>query len=150
VDAPRGDGAVRRAAHGSHGVAPAHAWRVPGRDRRWRQGGRGARRGVRVGGARGVARPGAVRALGHRLQDEPRRRRLAAVEDGYVGAAAVRRAEALVAGRRARGLAVGLVAGAIVQAPAWVCGDCAPALVLVLPCAGAARRSTTIVGGGTT
>jgi hypothetical protein len=55
---------------------------------------------------------------------------VAAVEDGHAGAAAVRRAEALVVGRRARGLAVGLVAGAIEQAPAWLCGDGAPALVL--------------------
>nr|TKW22045.1 hypothetical protein SEVIR_4G203100v2 [Setaria viridis] len=55
---------------------------------------------------------------------------VAAVEDGYAGAAAVRRAEALVAGRRARGVVVGLVAGAIEQAPAWLCGDGAPALVL--------------------
>ncbi|KAG2613374.1 hypothetical protein PVAP13_4KG351500 [Panicum virgatum] len=55
---------------------------------------------------------------------------VAAVEEGYEGAAAVRRAEALVAKRRARSIAVGLVAGAIEQAPAWLCGDDASALVL--------------------
>ncbi|OEL14079.1 hypothetical protein BAE44_0024898 [Dichanthelium oligosanthes] len=55
---------------------------------------------------------------------------VAAVEEGCEGAAAVRRAEALVAGRRARGFAFGLVAGAIEQAPAWLCGDGASALVL--------------------
>ncbi|KAL6874128.1 hypothetical protein ACP4OV_014210 [Aristida adscensionis] len=52
-------------------------------------------------------------------------------EEGYGGpAAAVRRAEEVVAGRRARGVAVALVAGAIEQAPAWLCGDGAPALVV--------------------
>ncbi|KAL6603089.1 hypothetical protein ACP70R_043450 [Stipagrostis hirtigluma subsp. patula] len=52
-------------------------------------------------------------------------------EEGYGGPAAVRRAEALVAGRRVRGVAIGLMAGAIEQAPAWLCGDEAPALVVV-------------------
>lgn len=51
-------------------------------------------------------------------------------EEGYAGRAAVHRAEALVAGRRARGFAVGLAAAAIEQVPAWLCGDGAPALVL--------------------
>ncbi|CAD6336020.1 unnamed protein product [Miscanthus lutarioriparius] len=51
-------------------------------------------------------------------------------EEGYAGRAAVHRAEALVAGRRAHGVAVGLVAAEIEQVPAWLCGDGAPALVL--------------------
>jgi hypothetical protein len=53
-----------------------------------------------------------------------------AEEEGYAGRAAVQRAEALVAGRRARGFAVGVAAAAIEQVPAWLCGDGAPALVL--------------------
>ena len=76
VDAAVGDGAVRRAPDDGDGVAPAHAQGVPGRgggDRRRR--GRRADGRVGVGRARGLARPGAVRALGHRLQDEPGRRR---------------------------------------------------------------------------
>ncbi|KAF8687215.1 hypothetical protein HU200_042883 [Digitaria exilis] len=52
----------------------------------------------------------------------------------YEGASAcVRRAEQLVAGHGVRGAAVGLVAGAIEQAPAWLCGDgAAPAVVFGL------------------
>ncbi|RLN11204.1 hypothetical protein C2845_PM09G20330 [Panicum miliaceum] len=84
---------------------------------------------------------------------------VAAVEEGYAGAAAVRRAEALGAGAgRARGLAVGLVAGAIEQAPAWLCGDGASALLLAAKvaacCACAAiyydcrRRHDRISGSG--
>ena len=48
---------------------------------------------------------------------------------GYAGRAAVHRAEALVAGRRARSVAVGLAAAAIEQVPAWFCGDGAPAVL---------------------
>ncbi|TVU08379.1 hypothetical protein EJB05_41783, partial [Eragrostis curvula] len=55
---------------------------------------------------------------------------VAAAEEGYGGAAAVRRAEALVAGRRAHGIAIGLLASAIEQAPTWLCGDGVPALVV--------------------
>ncbi|CAN6220560.1 unnamed protein product, partial [Urochloa humidicola] len=54
---------------------------------------------------------------------------VATVEDGCHGAVVVRRAEALVAGRPARGVAVGLLAAAIEQAPAWLCGDGAPAVL---------------------
>ncbi|KAF8658591.1 hypothetical protein HU200_059052 [Digitaria exilis] len=60
---------------------------------------------------------------------------VAAVEEEvyYEGSAAcVRRAEQLVAGRGVRGAAVGLVAGAIEQAPAWIIGDGAPAVVFGL------------------
>jgi hypothetical protein len=69
VRVPRGDGTVHRAPRDDHGVAPAHAQGFPGR--------RGHRPpdGVQVGGARWVARAGAVRALGHRLQGELRRGR---------------------------------------------------------------------------
>lgn len=55
---------------------------------------------------------------------------VAAAEEGHVGAAAVRRAEELVTGRRARGIAVSLLVGAIEQAPVWLCGAAAPALVV--------------------
>jgi hypothetical protein len=45
-------------------------------------------------GARGVALPCAVHAVGHCLHDESRL--ITAAEEGYVGTATVRKAEALV------------------------------------------------------
>uniref|UniRef100_A0A0E0E4K4 Uncharacterized protein n=1 Tax=Oryza meridionalis TaxID=40149 RepID=A0A0E0E4K4_9ORYZ len=56
---------------------------------------------------------------------------VAAVEDGYEGRAAVDRAEALVTGRRARGIAVAFAASLVEQAPSRWCGDGAPAFVVV-------------------
>ncbi|EAZ01923.1 hypothetical protein OsI_23949 [Oryza sativa Indica Group] len=56
---------------------------------------------------------------------------VAAVEDGYQGRAAVDRAEALVTGRRARGIAIALAASLVEQAPSRWCGDGAPAFVVV-------------------
>ncbi|KAF0902788.1 hypothetical protein E2562_019117 [Oryza meyeriana var. granulata] len=56
---------------------------------------------------------------------------VAAVEEGYEGRAAVDRAEALVTGRRARGIAIAFAAGLIEQAPSRWCGDVAPAFVVV-------------------
>jgi hypothetical protein len=44
-------------------------------------------------------------------------------EERYAGHAAVNRAEALVAGRRVRGVAVGLAGAAIERVPAWLHGD---------------------------
>ncbi|KAJ1260171.1 hypothetical protein BS78_10G212100 [Paspalum vaginatum] len=87
---------------------------------------------------------------------------VAAVEERRAGRAAVGRAEALVAGRRARGVAIGLVAAAVEQVPAWLCGAGAPELVLgqavlaakiAASCACAAfyfdcRRRHDRVGGG--
>uniref|UniRef100_A0A0E0LE63 Uncharacterized protein n=1 Tax=Oryza punctata TaxID=4537 RepID=A0A0E0LE63_ORYPU len=56
---------------------------------------------------------------------------VAAVEDGYEGRAAVDRAEALVTGRRARGIAVAFAASLVEQAPSRWCGDGTPAFVVV-------------------
>lgn len=55
---------------------------------------------------------------------------VAAVEEGCEGRAAVERAEALVTGRRARGIAIAVAASVIEQAPTWCCGDHAPAFVV--------------------
>ena len=76
---------------------------------------------VRVSGAGGVARAGAIRALGIAC----RLNLVVAVvdEERYAGHAAVNRAEALVAGRRVRGVAVGLAGAAIERVPAWLHGD---------------------------